>query len=953
MGVSPTITDHDVGEPVAIPRDPTVLARGAMLGRYVVLERLGQGGMGVVYAAYDPELDRKLAVKLLRDAGSATPERHARLLREAQALARLQHPNVVAVYDVGTLGDRVFVAMELVAGATVAAWLTEERRDWRAIVEVYVQAGRALAAAHELGIVHRDFKPENVLVDREGRVRVVDFGLARSAEDVAPPAEADTASVLDATLTRTGALVGTPGYIAPEQQTGKAGAAGDQFSFCVALWKSLYRELPFAGDSAVELAEAARRGELRAPSRDANVPAWLVRVLRRGLAADPDKRFASMRQLLADIERHRARRNYAVAAAVLVPLIGAAAAGLFVLRPDAPRVCRGAEHELGGIWDLQRRSALAQAFAATNVPYAAAATAGVTELFDRYATTWVAMRTEACEATHVRGEQSEELLDLRMACLDDRARDFRALGDVLVHADPKAVERSYQAAQSLAPIAECADTLALKTPLRLPASPEVRTKLDELHAKLSEARALDAAGKFSDAIARATSVVGDAKQLGYRPLEAAALLVAGTSQRDATDFKTAKASLDAAVLAAIAGRDETSEAEATIWYGRTAGYDLAKGDDGDPALARAGAMLEAHPDDRLLALYENSVGVVRFGQGRYDESLDHHRKALALREKLYGDGSPLVAASLDNIGLAYDFKGDYEQGAPFHERALAIDVAALGDAHPTVAITLGNFAVSLRNRGQLDRALELAKRALVIKEKLYGPDAAGVAISLNEVGADLYFQGKYPEAIEVFQRAIAIKKKQLGPEHPQVAGTMTNLANCYERLKRYDEAIALHREALAIKLKALGPDHVDIGHNYNNLGQLAIDRKQWAEALDDYQKALATWKKSQDADSPLLANAYHGIGDAELGAGHAQAALAAYTTAAKIRDAKQVDIVDRAATHYGLARATDAAGDRAKAISLAREAIAFYTQAGARAKDERAEVVAWLAARGVVTGVTP
>jgi serine/threonine protein kinase len=273
----------------------------AKVDRYVVTEKLGGGGMGVVYAAYDPELNRKLAIKLVlpmaSDSASAS-ERRVRLLREAQAMAQLSHPNVIAIYDVGTLGEQVFLAMEHVEGRTLTQWLSLEKRHWREIVNIFVQAGRGLAAAHAAGIVHRDFKPDNVLVGDDGRVRVLDFGLARaaqadgseseSADDRVRTVSAD-AGMLRLTVTEPGKLIGTPAYMAPEQLMGQPGdARSDQFSFCVALYQGLYRELPFTG----ETAESIR------------VPARLRKVLLRGLSAAREDRFDSMDSLLRELTHH-------------------------------------------------------------------------------------------------------------------------------------------------------------------------------------------------------------------------------------------------------------------------------------------------------------------------------------------------------------------------------------------------------------------------------------------------------------------------------------------------------------------------------------------------------------------------------------------------------------------------------------------------------------------------
>jgi len=296
-------TDKAAGSVVA-------LGRGDALGRYIVLSRLGAGGMGVVYAAYDPDLDRKVAVKVLRP-DAAVDE--ARLLREGRAMARVQHPNVIVVYDVGTFADGVFVAMELVDGTTLDGWLEARHPDWRAIVDVFVKAGSGLAAAHAVGMVHRDFKPANVLIGSDGRVRVVDFGLARSTGDEPPvPVEAEfsperTPSQLGE-VTRTGALVGTPSYMSLEQLHGAPiDARSDQFSFSVALYRALFGERPFAGDSTAALAAEIASGRVRPPPKSTRVPGWLHKVVLRGLSARSEDRWPTMDAMLAALQHDPAR----------------------------------------------------------------------------------------------------------------------------------------------------------------------------------------------------------------------------------------------------------------------------------------------------------------------------------------------------------------------------------------------------------------------------------------------------------------------------------------------------------------------------------------------------------------------------------------------------------------------------------------------------------------------
>ena len=273
------------------------------IGRFTIVRKLGSGGMGVVYVAYDEQLDRRVAVKLLRN-NVASPDARVRFVREGQAMARLSHSNVVTVYDVGVHDDQLFVAMEFVDGQDLRAWIQAEPRDWRTVVEVFRQAGEGLAAAHEAGIVHRDFKPDNVLVGHDRRVCVADFGLAHQF-DRAPELDAsiehtpsDSGSLALA-LTRTGALMGTPAYMAPEQWAGaRTDARSDQFSFCAALWEGLYGRRAFVGANLVELSNAVTSGDIQLPPDDADVPPWLRAVLLRGLAVDPDQRWPSMRALL-------------------------------------------------------------------------------------------------------------------------------------------------------------------------------------------------------------------------------------------------------------------------------------------------------------------------------------------------------------------------------------------------------------------------------------------------------------------------------------------------------------------------------------------------------------------------------------------------------------------------------------------------------------------------------
>jgi serine/threonine protein kinase/formylglycine-generating enzyme required for sulfatase activity len=342
------------GDRASVDADLDVLAVGATVGRYLVVERIGAGAMGVVYSAYDPKLDRKIALKLLRPqrGGRDHARRTARLEREAQAIAKLSHPNVVGIFDVGVHDGQVFMAMEYLAGGTLSDWVAAKKRTWREIVKMFIEVGHGLAGAHAEGLIHRDFKPDNVLLDKNGVPKVVDFGLVRltgatdltssGAIDRTASGEYESGSVAAvpapggaAALTRTGALTGTPAYMAPEQFLGKAiDARTDQFAFCVALYEALYGQRPFEGQTIFALADAVTDGRVRAAPKGSDVPGWVRACVLRGLRVGPAERYPGFEQLLAVLANDpvaRRRRRLVVAAASMSLVAGVLATRHVVL----------------------------------------------------------------------------------------------------------------------------------------------------------------------------------------------------------------------------------------------------------------------------------------------------------------------------------------------------------------------------------------------------------------------------------------------------------------------------------------------------------------------------------------------------------------------------------------------------------------------------------------------
>jgi len=351
--------DDSGPDDAALEADLEVLTVGATVGRYIVVERLGAGAMGVVYAAYDPKLDRKVALKLLRRAraGGDHARRTARLEREAQAVAKLSHPNVVGIFDVLVYEDRVVLAMEYLGGGTLRAWMEAQKHPWREIVRMFIEVGKGLAAAHDAGQIHRDFKPDNVLLDGNGVPKVADFGLARVRSTtgvhkaVASDDEKDDLPLeISPSLTRTGAITGTPAYMAPEQFLGKeVDGRTDQFAFCVALYEALYGERPFAGETILALSDSVTDGRLRPFAKGTDVPAWVRAIVLRGLRVAPADRYPAMDQLIVALANdpiaRRQRRLWTGAAVVALVAAGLTTRHYFLQRRN--EIDRQATEQIG------------------------------------------------------------------------------------------------------------------------------------------------------------------------------------------------------------------------------------------------------------------------------------------------------------------------------------------------------------------------------------------------------------------------------------------------------------------------------------------------------------------------------------------------------------------------------------------------------------------------------
>jgi tetratricopeptide (TPR) repeat protein len=736
--------------------------------------------MGVVYAAYDPELDRKLAIKLVRPAASATEDqraRHARLLREAQAMAKLSHPNVIAVHDVGSFEDQVFVAMELVAGCTLTEWRAREERTLPEILDAYLQAGRGLAACHRAGLVHRDFKPDNVLMGDDGRVRVLDFGLARSDES-AGPVSGERAPLGGEASTVTGALVGTPAYMSPEQRARlQVDARSDQYSYCVALHEAIVGERP--GET------YARRREL---------PAWLARVLERGLRADPAQRYPSVDDLLVEIGRDpRAARRVRYATLAAVVLLVGSVFGVRAVFGQRASQCRGADRKLGVVWDAKRRDALLARATQLAGPYGAGVTKRAADLLDGFARGWRASHTEACEATLVRGEQSEALLDLRVQCLDEKLEDLRATARLLGEADRDTTLRAVQLTAALPSLVECGDAAHL---LRLRPEPK-GAKVVQLEAQIADLRVLGRAGQHQRVHAGAPALVERAHALGSARLEASALEMLSVAENQLGLDDQAAASAFAAVLAAERASDDRQLPVARIRYAQALSRkgmnaealrwldlaDTALGHPGaDVGTQRRGLTVRAlalrglgHASEGLAAM-ERSLALARdtlradepelawahmnlgaFLEGADDaRALDEDMKAYAIAEAAYGESHPDVRALMTNIGNMLIAAGRPRDARPWIERAFDADLKAFGPKDRRIEASRHDLAVLLANNDDFAGAIAQDEEVLRLIEARGGEHEPWTAYPLLQMGYTYLDLHRPKDALVVLERAMKL-----------------------------------------------------------------------------------------------------------------------------------------------------------------------------------------------------
>jgi tetratricopeptide (TPR) repeat protein/tRNA A-37 threonylcarbamoyl transferase component Bud32 len=933
------------------------LTPGASLGRYVILHSLGSGGMGVIYKAYDTKLHRNVALKILRipsDSKISAATAQARLEREAKALAQLSHPNVITVFDVGTFRGNVFVAMELVEGQTLRDWLEIKKRSRQEMLEVFVAAARGLAAAHEAGLIHRDFKPSNVMIGNDGRARILDFGLARVANrddsELSPLSTSITGSggppseqpivemqhgtserLLDAQLTAHGMVVGTPAYMSPEQHDNRGiEARSDQFAFCVTLYQALYGRKPFAGKNTEEIKENVLAGRVVTPPRGAQVPRWLQRIVLRGLEVDPEKRYPSMNALLVDLHRDVSRRRRRMAmAALAVMLVGAAALVPVYLGRYRSQLCQGGEEQVATVWNDAIARTMKAGFLSTSRAHAAETHERVANLLDDYGKRWVTAHTDACEATHQRGEQSEKMLDLRMVCLTGKLRRMETLVQALA-AEPDAttVDDAIRAALSLPGLESCADVAALTRAYPLPAgdaerraAKKVEAFLDRIETRLDMGQGIQLLDTAEEARQRADATA-------YPPVQTRAHLLLAQVQELNDRYKDAESSFQTAARIAAKAHDDDSIARAWIDLVNTIGYRQGRIEDAvsiipfaETAIARAddAAMLHARLAKSLGWLYSTS--------GEYRKAQVYFERALEILQSRYGAESLEATSSRLALSVTYGLaavfvkQADYVQALASYERIRDIVETHFGAEHVYMVSVLGTIAETHSNRGELEAASAHYRRALEIDRANGGMNKATRAALLVKFAQNLLRQDELEEAQQMLEQALAQRIEVFGTEHPHTAEAMRSIAEVLLHRGEYVQADEMLARAGRVYEATVGTGHQDYANWLALQAELSALRGQPGPAIGLYQQAVSIMKASNGAEHPIAARAFLGLGDIMRSQGEHAQALLYDTQALEIREKIH------GAEHASVAEAR---------LALAETLLAQQRHADAREQLERA-----------------
>lgn len=934
-------------------------AEAQRIGGYVVLEELGRGGMGVVYSAYDRKLDRKLALKLMLPRARGTTAQ-ARFLREAQALAKLSHPNIIQIHEVGTTGEAVYIAMEFVAGQTLSDWAHADGdgRHWRELLDALIQAGRGLEAAHQINLVHRDFKPENAIVGDDGRVRVLDFGLVRGAEmsldesefvetdESAPTARTEDAAGVDVSsaqsglkwlgveLTVRGTVMGTPVYMAPEQHLGTVcGPSADQYSFCVAAFELLFGVRPFTERTMKALLQAKRLGALPDIGHRRDIPKTVRAAIIRGLSPRPSDRWPDLSALLAELERGRARSGkswLAWGGAVIGLALGVGAA---TLGADQPHMCEFDESALTELWTDEDRSVLHAMLASREPEHADRAIEVIDRGLTRWGTQWLDSQRRVCEATHVLGSQSEALLDLRAACLERKRREAAAIVQTLTRADGAGVGYAVQLLDRLPDTQACEDPHLAEN--SYPEPSEQRESILAAYEQISHARSLLVTNRFDEAEGLIGGLEAMAADLDHLPLSLEVRFVA--AQRLFERHQTVEAvPLLREVIreSEIAGLDELSADARTYLANQTIGWwgsveqQTAVLEEAEIAVARIG-----RPDDRRAADLALDRALLLQAAAEFEKALVGYRASIEhARERgdlgLMGPANFYLARLLKDYGSFEEAEQTFLAARSMFEDTFGPIVAARGE----IEIELGVIDLE---RGRFDEAAKHLADARELLEPSFDP-STGYLILLESAEAKLLFlRGDLEGARERFARIASVTTDAVRQgEAWDALGVI-----CFY-LDDIPGSLDAYRRAETSYMAAFGEDHPTLGLLSSNIGESLAASGDHQGALEAYARALRLLERNLREDHPDLALPYKGRGQTKLALGNPRGARSDLERALALHEANPGEPIERADVEFALARALFAMGEHERASELATVAHHRFDEAGYvnRAHD----ITAWL-----------
>lgn len=919
-----------IAAPPAIEPNAVALALaltpGAVVdGTYEVIEALGVGGMGLVFRARDRDLQRDVALKVHKAEGG--PRETERLLGEARALAKVSHPNVLAVHGVGRVGESIFVALEYVEGLDARQWLDPQTHRWPEILDVYRQASAGLAAIHEAGLVHRDFKPDNVLVGTDGRVRVADFGLARAPRIVREATEQDETLSGNRSTSRTEGGAGTPAYAAPEQWGGgRLDARADQFSFCVSLFEALYGTRPFVADTVPELIyRITTEPPLPAPS-GSPVPRWLDRALRRGLAPDPSKRFADINELGAALDPARVRfRRRATTAALFAGVVGTA--GLVYGTLDDP--CGAVADPMVASWSAENRQRVAKAFTESELGGATAAWERAAVDLDAFARRWREERVAACVDSNV--DVSPETATHSARCFADGHEHFDALVERLGTVDEYAIRRVLHWVHALPSPEHCREEQALLAAPPVPRDPELRDAVAALEADLRAAarhRKFFVAGADPAAV---EELITQARALGHAPILADALHEQGNRYEATGAYDDAERCFRESFDAALQGAAPRRAAQAALRLGTMARLIRQKPADAEPWLRTGLALAERLVPDQVRVELLNDLACAVEEQGRFDEARALVERGLTLQREL-DPRSPFLPGLLVTGSVIERHAGNHAEFQRRVEEVVEVTLDLLGPDDPGMGFALSNRAAARAEAGNYEGALADLDAVDRIDERIGLTNFA--KLQLLERKTVIFLQSDGASVALPFARQLVdLADATLEPENPRRSDFRNLLMVCLRGAGELEDAWQVGEKLLATGTG----DRIGL---LSTMALLAESRQEPTLALD-YARQCADATREHNDDR--LSQALGILAEMELGTGNREAALRTFEESFA---AWEPGVLDRAHWGFRFTYGKELTADpirRLEGIANVMTAAAYYNERTPSDEHHRTRMLRWLA----------